>query len=674
MSASDCSASGRVRRPLRVCLFGTYDRIAHPRIAILEAALRSAGAEVIEVHTPGWQGGTKEKLRLAANPLRPAGLLRLAGDWVRLARAFRRVGPQDVVLVGYLGHLDVHLARLLAGRRRVVLDMFLSVYDTVVLDRATVASGSLRARLCRLVDRGAVRSSRLALVDTDAQVEFCSRVLGIPAARLAVVPVGAEPQRFPARPPPEGGPLRVLFYGSFIPLHGTGTLAAAIRLLDGAPVELTVVGRGQERTAFDRRIAGAANVTVLDWVDYERLGELVADHHVVVGILGTTDKASRVVPNKVYQAACARRAIVTADTPAIREAFADDEVALVPPGDPEALAATLLALSADRDRVGALGRRARARFERDYAPEALGRRLTAILQTQTKGPGTANAVSGSRGDDATAWVPPPRFVLRLDLVRRLLARLDKEQPVLELGFGAGGMLEELARQGFGNVVGTDFSALAVRNATRRLAGLPPGRRPRLLRASLDALNPALAQFGAILAFEVLEHVQDDKELLNQAYALLRPGGRMLVSVPAHRRLFSAVDASVGHYRRYERDELRQRFLEAGFQVETFWCYGFPLANTLDAVRRRITRPAEPGSPEALAMRSAESGNMVPARGAVRLLVRPATMAPFLALQRLFLDGDRGPGYIVLARKPTTPSPSMAVHAGTASTTGRGGRS
>jgi SAM-dependent methyltransferase len=277
---------------------------------------------------------------------------------------------------------------------------------------------------------------------------------------------------------------------------------------------------------------------------------------------------------------------------------------------------------------------------------------------------------GGRKAEGTDWVPPPRYLLRLDLVRRLLPRLDKEQPVLELGFGAGGMLEELARQGFGNVVGTDFSASAVRAAAARLAGLPPQARPRLLRASLDAFNPAWARFGAILAFEVLEHVPDDKGLLNQAYELLVPGGCMLVSVPAHQRLFSAVDASVGHFRRYERDQLRERFLEAGFQVESIWCYGFPLANVLDAVRRRITTPAEPGSLEALAMRSAESGNLIPARSIVKLLVRPATMLPFISMQRLFLNGDRGPGYIVLARKPIGPYTAIAEDAFPPSSIGR----
>jgi len=104
-------------------------------------------------------------------------------------------------------------------------------------------------------------------------------------------------------------------------------------------------------------------------------------------------------------------------------------------------------------------------------------------------------------------------------------------------------------------------------------------------------------------------------------------------------------------RRYERDQLRSRFAESGFEVEVLWCYGFPLANLLERVRRRVTAPPEPGSAEALLLRSAESGNVVPARRLVKLLVRPATMAPFLFVQRLFLGTDRGDGYLVLASRP-----------------------
>src|SRR5919202_5876317 len=82
-------------RPLRVCLFGTYDQVAHPRIAILREALLAAGAEVIEAHVPGWRGGTREKLETAARPLRPATLASLARTWARLARRYRAAGAHD---------------------------------------------------------------------------------------------------------------------------------------------------------------------------------------------------------------------------------------------------------------------------------------------------------------------------------------------------------------------------------------------------------------------------------------------------------------------------------------------------------------------------------------------------------------------------------------------------
>jgi glycosyltransferase involved in cell wall biosynthesis len=620
--------------PVRVCLFGTYDRLAHPRIGVLEAALRERGAHVVEAHVPAWPGGTDEKLAMARSPLSARRLLRLAGSWGRLARRYRRAGPHDVVLVGYFGHLDVLLARLLAGRRRVVLDMFLSVYDAVVLDRRLVGPGSPAARLARQLDRLAVRCADLALLDTPQQVDFAVDVLGLPRRKLAAVPVGAEPDRFTPRPPPDKGPLRVLFYGTFIPLHGTRTIARAIRQLHGEDIAFTVVGRGQERAAFDRELAGIEGVAAHDWLPYDRLGELVAGHDVVLGIFGGTGKAQRVVPGKAYQAACAARAVVTADTPAARAAFGPGEIVLVPPDDPDALAVSLRELAKDRPRVAELGRRARARYQRDYAPAALGRRLERLLASPAE-PG---------------WVPAPRFLLRLDAVRRLLPRLARDQAVLEVGFGAGAMLEELHAQGFAEVVGIDFSASAARLAGERLAALPPDRRPRLALATFDALDPTRARFGAILAFEVLEHVVDDRGFLAQAHARLVPGGRMLVSVPAHQDRFSAWDELVGHVRRYERAELRARFKEAGFQVEVLWSYGYPLANLLERLRRGVAAPG-PGGAEGLHLRTAESGNRVPARGLVKLLVRPATMAPFLFAQRRFFGGDRGDGYLLLARKP-----------------------
>ena len=243
--------------------------------------------------------------------------------------------------------------------------MFLSVYDTVVLDRRAVDPSSFQARLAKLLDRLAVRVADLALLDTTEQVAFATGELGLPARKLAAVPVGAEPGHFPDDPPPDGGPLQVLFYSTFIPLHGVLTVARAIRQLQEEDIAFTIVGRGQDRAAFDREVAGLGGVTVHDWVPYDRLGKLVAGHHVVLGLFGDSGKARRVVPGKVYQAACGGRTIVTADTPAVRSALDPDEVVLVPPADADALAAALRELIKDRTRVTGLGRAARDRYQRD---------------------------------------------------------------------------------------------------------------------------------------------------------------------------------------------------------------------------------------------------------------------------------------------------------------------
>jgi glycosyltransferase involved in cell wall biosynthesis len=108
------------------------------------------------------------------------------------------------------------------------------------------------------------------------------------------------------------------------------------------------------------------------WVPYEELGAEISGAAISLGVFGTSEKASRVVPNKVWQAMAAGRAIVTADGPAIREVLTHGHDALlVPPGDPAALGDALTRLAADPALCGRLGREAHATFLRVGAPRAV---------------------------------------------------------------------------------------------------------------------------------------------------------------------------------------------------------------------------------------------------------------------------------------------------------------
>lgn len=78
-------------------------------------------------------------------------------------------------------------------------------------------------------------------------------------------------------------------------------------------------------------------------------------------------------------------------------------------------------------------------------------------------------------------------------------------------------------------------------------------------------------FDTIICSNVLEHVNDDSEGLQNMYDLLKPGGNLLLLVPMHKRLFNPLDDAGGHYRRYTKKEITGKVIRTGFKIkETFW--------------------------------------------------------------------------------------------------------
>lgn len=348
---------------VRIIAFGTYDSGAHPRVEILLAGLRDRGAEVVEVNIPlGFS--THERVAMLERPLLAFRLLaRIAGCWPRLvARSWRarHRGPVDAVLVGYLGHFDVLLARVLFPRSTVVLDLLIFGEDTAH-DRGVtyrLRSGALRA-----LDSIAIRAASIVVVDTPEHAEMVGgRGVSV------VVPVGAPLTWFrPPRARDSTRPMTVLFYGLFTPLQGTPTLGRAIGDLTGKDISFTLIGTGQDYDACRGLAAINDGVNWIDWMPPERLADMAAQHDVCLGIFGTTPKSLRVVPNKVYQGAAAACAIVTSATDPQERALGDAAV-YVPAGDHLALAAALEQLASDPARGTELSRAAHERAQHLFTP------------------------------------------------------------------------------------------------------------------------------------------------------------------------------------------------------------------------------------------------------------------------------------------------------------------
>ena len=159
--------------------------------------------------------------------------------------------------------------------------------------------------------------------------------------------------------------------------------------------------------------------------------------------------------------------------------------------------------------------------------------------------------------------------------------------IFDVGGGNGFVALGLDRAGF-EVVLVEPGRAGCLNARRR--GLP-----HVVCATTETADFVPASLPAIGLFDVVEHVADDTAFLVSLRALLRPGGRVYLSVPAYRWLWSGEDVAAGHFRRYTRAELVGRLGAAGFEVEfaTYFFRWLPLPIFLLRTvphALRLTRP------------------------------------------------------------------------------------
>lgn len=369
-------------RPLHVEWVGTYER-AYPRTRVLVEGLRAHGAHVTEHHRPVWER-TRHKAGGFLSPGRLVGAgASWAGAWAGLAMAEPRMpGPVDAVVAGYPAQPDVVPAWMVARARRapLVVDMMVSLADTLGDDRGRTGAAATHALAG--VDRTALALADIVLVDTAAGGEFLVRRFGVTPSRIVVAPVGAEPGAFPPSPVPRGA-CHALWYGKLSPMHGLDVILDAARIPGTPPIRLVGEGQLDAWLADELRRDPPAALEHVPWVPYERLGDEVASCGVVLGIFGRSDKASRVVPNKVFQAMAAGRPVITADTPGIREVLTHGrDAVLVPAGEPAALAAALMSMAADADARERLGAAARDTYERTGTPERAAAPLVHAIEAR----------------------------------------------------------------------------------------------------------------------------------------------------------------------------------------------------------------------------------------------------------------------------------------------------
>lgn len=238
------------------------------------------------------------------------------------------------------------------------------------------------------------------------------------------------------------------------------------------------------------------------------------------------------------------------------------------------------------------------------------------------------------------WYPTPSYLVKRKAILDFLRTL-KEKDFLEVGSGAGDLLYCLERKGYRGL-GIDLSPDAVGFAKKRLKGT--------VNTEAKDLNDVKGEYSIVIASEVLEHHEDDIGFLNKLKARIKKGGYLLITVPAHMNKWGANDEFCGHIRRYERDELMNKFRQSGLDPLFVYSYGVPVYNMMKPFYDRAIQKGGQKE-EKLEMRTEKSGGMWLFTGMktlFNLLFNDVTMSPFYLLQRLFLKTDLGNGYFAVA--------------------------
>lgn len=251
---------------------------------------------------------------------------RIIEVWIKLLKY--NMKNIDVVFIGFAPQLILPFFYWKVRNKTIIIDFFISLYDTLIHDRKKFRDGGVIAHISHWLDKNSLLKAECVIADTKADAEYFINEFKSDAGKFKTLYLEADSSIYYPREQCKPDELKdkfvVLYFGSILPLQGVDIVLDAVKLLkDNRDIYFQVIGPIANK--YDKPIQD--NVEYIEWLSQKKLAEYIANADLCLAghFNGEIDKARRTIPGKAFIYRTMEKPMICGDCVANRELFSENE-------------------------------------------------------------------------------------------------------------------------------------------------------------------------------------------------------------------------------------------------------------------------------------------------------------------------------------------------------------
>lgn len=369
---------------MKVCFYGTYDRTFSSNTLVMRG-LEENGVRVLEVnaHVPITRLDKKDDMGFLQLVKRVFRKLKLIPVTLKNIDTIRSC---DVIYVGYPGHFDVIPAFIVAKllRKKLIFNPLIIFYTGFVEEQGILDPNSILAKIILKCEGLMYKMCDLVLADTPHRKAQLIKLFGLDRDKVSILPIGADDKIYVSKTKKKDGYFNAVYYGLFSPVHGVEhILEAAGKLKKYPKIRFQLIGKGNK---YDEMVSLSRKNKLKNVIFYPDLTEKNSLYYlqqadIFFGFLSDHPVVSQAIPNKVYQGLALGKAVVTADSPVIRDVFQDQHnIYFCKQASAQSVAESVEDLYSDPKLCESIGQNGYRLFRSNFRPKMIGKTLNEILE------------------------------------------------------------------------------------------------------------------------------------------------------------------------------------------------------------------------------------------------------------------------------------------------------